>query len=208
MNELIGIIIGLVLTLFIYSYAVGDNPLYQLSVHILIGVSAAYASVIAVQQIIWPVINQIRQAPTERESLLWLIPLFFALLLLLKRLPALAWLGNISVGMMAGVGAAVALMGALVGTVWPQVTAVSDTNHSLLQTLLVAIFTIFTLLTFRFNRRQDLTKGERQFWRDIPALIGRGILTITFGTLFAALLSTSLALLSSRISYYLTQIMP
>jgi hypothetical protein len=208
MNELIGVIIGLVLTLFIYSYAVGDNPLYQLSVHILVGVSAAYASVIAVQQIIWPVINQIRQAPTERDSVLWLIPLFFVLLLLLKRLPSLAWLGNMSVGLMAGVGAAVALMGALVGTIWPQVTAVSETNSSSIQALLVAIFTIFTLLAFRFNRRQNPLSGKRPFWRDIPALIGRSILTITFGTLFAALLSTSFALLSSRISYYLTQIMP
>lgn len=208
MNELIGVFIGLVLTLFIYSYAVGDNPLYQLSVHLLVGVSAAYAAVIAVQQIIWPVIDQIRQAPTERESLLWLVPLFFVLLLLFKRLPALAWLGNLSVGLMAGVGAAVALVGAILGTVWPQVTAVNTTDSTALQTGLVAILTIFTLLTFQFSRRNKAENGKRPFWKNIPAQIGRGILMITFGTLFAALLSTSLILLSSRISYYLTQILP
>ncbi len=207
MNELIGVFIGLVLTLFIYSYAVGDNPLYQLSVHILVGVSAAYAAVIAIQQIIWPIIDQIRQAPTERESLLWLVPLFFVLLLLFKRLPALAWLGNLSVGLMAGVGAAVALVGAILGTAWPQVTAVNATNSTALQAGLVAVLTVFTLLTFQFSRR-SAESGKRPFWQNIPAQIGRGILMITFGTLFAALLSTSLILLSSRISYYLTQISP
>ncbi len=208
MNELVGIFIGLVLTLFIYSYAVGDNPLYQLSVHILVGVSAAYAAVVAVQQIIWPVIDQIRQAPTERESLLWLVPLFFVLLLLFKRLPALAWLGNLSVGLMVGVGAAVALMGALMGTVWPQVTAVSETDSSTVQAALVAVLTVFTLLTFQFARWRKPGGGKRPFWQEIPAQIGRGILMITFGTLFAALLSTSLILLSSRVGYYLTQILP
>ena len=208
MNELIGIFIGLVLTLFIYSYAVGDNPLYQLSVHILIGVSAAYAAVVAVQQIIWPVINQIRQAPTERESLLWLVPLFLVLLLLFKRLPSLAWLGNVSVGMMVGVGAAVALVGAIMGTVWPQVTAVSETKSSAVQAALVAVLTIFTLLTFQFTRWRKPAGEKRPFWQDIPAQIGRGVLMITFGTLFAALLSTSLILLSSRVGYYLTQILP
>lgn len=208
MNELIGIIIGLVLTLFIYSYAVGDNPLYQLAVHILVGVSAAYAAVVAVRQIIWPVLDQIRQAPTEQESLLWLIPLFFVLLLLLKRLPALAWLGNMSVGLMAGVGAVVALVGAIMGTVWPQMTAVTTTNVSAVQAVLVAFLTVFTLLTFQFNRWRNPEGGQRPFWQDVPAQIGRGILMITFGALFAALLSTSLILLSSRLSYYLTQILP
>ena len=208
MNDLIGIFIGLILTLFIYSYAVGDNPLYQLSVHILVGVSAAYAAVVAVQQIIWPVINQIRQAPTERDSLLWLVPMFFVLLLLFKRLPALAWLGNISVGLMVGVGAAVALVGAVMGTVWPQVTTVSQTNSTTIQAVLVVILTIFTLLAFQFTRWRQPMGEKRPFWQDIPAQIGRGILTITFGALFAALLSTSLILLSSRIGYYLTRILP
>ena len=208
MNESIGIFIGLVLTLFIYSYAVGDNPLYQLSVHILVGVSAAYAAVVAVQQIIWPVIDQIRQAPAERDSLLWLLPLFLVLLLLFKRLPALAWLGNISVGLMVGVGAAVALMGAIMGTMWPQVTAVATTNSSAVQAALVAVLTVFTLLTFQFTRWRTAAGEKRPFWQVLPAQIGRGILMITFGALFAALLSTSLILLSSRIGYYLTQISP
>lgn len=208
MNDLIGIFIGLVLTLFIYSYAVGDNPLYQLSVHILVGVSAAYAAVVAVQQIIWPVINQIRQSPTERDSLLWLIPLFLVLLLLFKRLPALAWLGNISVGLMVGVGAAVALVGAIMGTVWPQVTAVAKTSSSTVQAALVAVLTVFTLLTFQFTRWRKPVGEKRPSWQEFPAQIGRSILMITFGALFAALLSTSLILLSSRVGYYLTQILP
>lgn len=208
MSDLIGLIIGLFLTLFIYSYVIGDNPLYRLAAHILVGVSAAYAAVIAIQQVIWPVIEQFRQNPTGRDSLLWLVPLFFVLLLLAKRVSSLAWLGNMSVALMAGVGAAVALLGAMMGTVWPQVTAVSNSGRPALQTLLIAFLTVFTLLAFQFTRRQSSPTAGRVAWREIPAQLGRGVLMITFGALFAALFSTSLILLSSRLSYYLDQILP
>ena len=52
MTDLAGLIVGILLTLFIYSYLIGDNPLYRISVHLLVGVSAAYAVVVVVQQLL------------------------------------------------------------------------------------------------------------------------------------------------------------
>ncbi|MEJ2748098.1 MAG: hypothetical protein P8183_09355, partial [Anaerolineae bacterium] len=94
------------------------------------------------------------------------------------------------------------------GPVWPQVTAVSNSSRPALTTLIIAILTIFTLLAFQFTRRQSSPAGKRSAWRDLPAQLGRGVLMITFGALFAALFSTSLILLSTRLSYYLNQILP
>jgi hypothetical protein len=205
-GDFIGLLIGLVLTLFIYSYVVGDNPLYRLSVHLLVGVSAAYSAVVVIRQIIWPVANQIIQNPTAQDSLLWAIPLFFVLLLALKRMPGLAWLSNNSVALLMGVGATVALLGALTGTLWPQVTAVS-TDDPGYQTIIIAVLTILTLLSFQFTGRlQKDGQWQRPFWQRGIVHIGRATLMITFGVLFVALLNTSLILLSGRLDYFLTQL--
>ena len=205
MSDLVGLLIGLILTLFIYSYVVGDNPLYRLAVHILVGVSAAYTAVVVIQQIIVPIAEQIRQNPTDRTSLMWGAPIFLALLLLLKRLPSLAWLGNNTVAMLLGVGAATALLGAFTGTLWPQITAVPGFNVSPLQGLLIAILTIMTLLSFQFSGQIKNGEWQLSSWQQGVTQIGRAVLMITFGALFAALLNTSLILLGSRLSYYLNQ---
>ena len=125
-SNLIGLIIGFLLTLFIYSYIWGDNPLYRLAVHILVGVSAGYAAVVVVRELLLPVYVQLRANPTTLELAGGLVPFVLGLLLVLKRLPRLAWLGTGTIALLVGVGAAVALMGALTGTLLPQVTAVAD----------------------------------------------------------------------------------
>ncbi len=208
MSDSIGLIIGLALTLFIYSYVVGDNPLYRLAVHMLVGVSAAYTTIIVVQQVVLPVIDQIRQNPTDRASLAWFVPLFFVVLLLLKRIPSLAWLGNGTVALLVGVGAAVGLLGALTGTLWPQVTAVSPTDAPKFQGLLIAILTIATLFTFQFTGRVKKGQWVQPLWQKGVAQVGQAVLAITFGVLFAALLNTSFILLTSRLSYFLNQLLP
>ena len=92
MSELAGLIIGLILTLLIYSYIWGDNPLYRLAIHMLVGVSAAYAAVILVTQIFVPIYRELL-TPSGSDLLTWIIPMGLGLLLLLKRLPRLSWMG-------------------------------------------------------------------------------------------------------------------
>lgn len=204
MNQVTGLLIGFILTLFVYSYLVGDNPLYRLAVHILVGVSATYAALVVLQQVMVPIYHQIRQDPANPDTLLWFVPVFFALLLLLKHLRHVGWLANGSMALLIGIGAAVALTGAITGTLWPQVTAV-DTQTPL-RGLLVAIFTICTLLTFQFTGRIKPT-GEwvQPLWQRGLTTIGRAVLMITFGSLFAGVLNTSLILLIDRLDYFLSQ---
>lgn len=204
MNQVTGLLIGFILTLFVYSYLVGDNPLYRLAVHILVGISAAYAALVVWRQIMVPIYQQIRQNPADPANLVWLVPIFFALLLLLKPLRRSSWLASGSLALLIGIGAAVALTGAITGTLWPQVTAVY--TQTPVQGLLVAIFTVCTLLTFQFTGRVNNT-GEwvQPVWRRSLTSIGRAVLMITFGSLFASMLNTSLLLLIDRLDYFLSQ---
>jgi hypothetical protein len=49
--------LGAVLTLLIFSYLLGDNPLYRLALHIFVGVSVAYALIIALRGVILPALT-------------------------------------------------------------------------------------------------------------------------------------------------------
>ena len=83
-------------------------------------------------------------------------------MLLFKVSPRLAWLGNLPVGYLVGVGAATVLGGAIIGTLGPQIVATGAPATSPsggpandLLNLIVVIGTIVTLLSFGYYRTQQ-----------------------------------------------------
>jgi hypothetical protein len=206
MNESVGFIVGVILTLLIYSYLVGDNPLYRIAVHMLVGVSAGYAAVVIIQRVIMPVITD-AQANPQLSAINWLIPLIFFLLLFLRRLPKLGWISNLALALLVGVGTAVALVGALTGTLIPQ--TISFAAPTATYGIIIALLTICTLVSFQFTpllqRNVSGEQWEKPRWQRLLTQTGRLVLTITFGALFATLISTSLVLLADRINFYLTE---
>jgi beta-lactamase regulating signal transducer with metallopeptidase domain len=208
MNDAIGLIIGFILTLLIYSYLIGDNPLFRLAVHILVGVSGAYAGVVVLRQVILPVFARLAANPASINSLLWLVPILLALLLILQRLPGFSWLGDNALALLVGVGSAVALVGAITGTLLPQILDFgSQTETGPIEGIIVAALTVCVLLAFYFTGRKTADGvWQRPVWLRGIVPIGKAVLTITFGFLFAAILSTSLILLTERIDFYFTLI--
>lgn len=209
MNDTIGLLIGFTLTLMIYSYIIGDNPLFRLGINILVGVSGGYAGIVVLRAIILPVFAQLIANPASIASLLWLVPILLALLLILQRLPKFSWLGDNALALMVGVGSAVALMGAISGTLLPQLLNFGDNGElGLIEGIIVAVLTVCTLLTFYFTgRKTEEGIWKRPLWLRGIVPIGQTVLMITFGFLFATIISTSLVLLTQRIDYYVTQLM-
>ncbi len=205
--DFIALIIGFTLTLAIYSYVVGDNPLYRLAVHLLVGVSAAYAVVVVLRQVILPIFIDVQRDPVS-GALFWVLPLLLALFLLAKRLPLVGWLSHNTLALIVGVGAAVALVGAVRGTLLPQTGLMGNpvAGAGPVGILLAAILTIAVLITFQFTGKQTADgEWKRPFWQRGVHHLGQGVLMITFGAIFAAVLSTSIMLLSSRIIYFVNQ---
>lgn len=199
-SEFGGAVVGFLLTLFVYSFVLKDNPLYRLAVHLLVGVSAGYVVVIVVKDVILPVVETILNEPGRPAGLVWIVPLFLALLLLLKAIPRISWVGNSSMAVLIGVGAAVGLVGAIVGTLFPQVTARYGGG---LLGLLVAILSILTLAYFHFSARVSNEGGAvLPSWFETLRSLGRVVITITLAGLFAGVLSTSLVLLTERIGLF------
>lgn len=208
--DIIGLIIGLTLTLFIYSYLfIGNKAPYRLAIHLLVGASAAYAAVIVIRQVILPLYDGITQNPTPAEAIYWLLPILLLLLLLLRRLRVVSWLGNNTMALLIGVGAAVAFTGALAGTLLPQLSAAGQpADGPAWRHLVIAALTAFTLLSFQFTTFRASATGiwERARWQTAIVWLGRAVLMITFGALFASILNTGFVLLADRINYFWSEI--
>src|SRR5512133_2333842 len=126
--DLINLVTGLIsflFTLLIFSYVLGDNPLFRIAVYIFVGVSSGYIAAVAWWQIIMPrLVYPLMSAISSGNMLslgLMLVLLFAAVLLLAKASPSLSGMGGIVMAFLVGVGAAATLAGALTGTIIPQV---------------------------------------------------------------------------------------
>jgi hypothetical protein len=201
-GEFGGLLLGFVLSLFVFSYLIRDNPLYRLAVHVLVGVSAAYAVVVAGRTILLPALREFLQSPASPAGLRWLIPIALAAVLLLKAVPRTARLGNSAMAVLVAIGAAVGLTGAVLGTLLPLIASPYE-NRWL--GLLASLVAVAVLGAFYFTDR--IPPGTRLA---LPAsfgyvrTFGQIIIVAALAGLFAALLNTSLALLVERVGFYLT----
>ena len=215
--ELIWSIIGFLLTVMIFSYILGDNPAFRLAAYLFVGVTAGYVTVIVFDQVLYPQLFQ----PLFNGQILTIIPLILSLLLLLKVFPPLARFGNIPMAYLVGAGAAVMVGGAILGTIFPQIsgtamlfnlnTAVTnqiDPAYALFDRILILVGTVTTLMFFYFGTKANSGQTpQRSEFIETLASVGQIFIGITLGALFAGVYSSALSALIERVSsiWYLIQ---
>ena len=199
--------ISFLLTLMVLSYLIGDNPAFRVAVYIFIGVSAGYAAAVAWHQVLYPRLI----VPLISGSLLTIVPLVLGLLLLLKLSPRVARLGTPSMAFLVGVGAAVAVGGAVMGTLLPQTWAsmnvlnLSDAGQYWLEHLgegiVMLVGTVTTLVYFHFGAKATATGPQRGKLVSGLSWVGQGFIAITFGVLFAGVLVAAMTALIERLNF-------
>jgi hypothetical protein len=201
--EAISLIVGAVFTLLVLSYLIGDNFLFRLAVYILIGAGAAYVAVVVIFDGLWFGLDEaLKQAAAGNIS--WLIievvALVLGIMVWFKASPRLAWIGNIPMGYLIGVGAATVLGGVIIGTLGPQivaagapVTSPSGGSPSVIMTIVAAIGTIVTLLSFGYYR-----VGRNSPFQFVNLTGRRFFLMIGLGAIFALVFMASVTLLYDR----------
>jgi len=211
--DLVGGIVGFVLTLFIFSYIFGDNLLFRLAIHIFIGVAAAYAAIMIWYNVIWTQLV----LPLLSGQVALLIPLLLSFLLLAKAVPRFSGLGNPVMAYLVGVGAAAAVGGAVFGTIFPQAGAsinlfdhanllqgkdALDVTVNFLNNSIILVGTLTTLAYFHFG-----TRGGGDFTQQRPLLlrlvswVGQAFIAVTFGALFAGVYAAAVSALIERLSF-------
>jgi hypothetical protein len=187
------------LTVALFSYLIGDNPFYRIAVHLFIGVSVGYAALVVIYQVLTPHLILPLTSGDMRVTALASVPLILFAFLILKLNPKLSAFGNISIGFLVGVGAAVAIGGAVIGTIVPQVQ-MTWTTGDVISRLIVAAGVITSLLSFQFWLRNEGAGGvpERTVIMRFLANIGQVFIVITLGALYGGLILSGIVIFGER----------
>jgi hypothetical protein len=211
--EIISALIGFTLTIMVFSYLIGDNPLFRIAAYLFIGVSSGYAATVIVSFVLIPRLTSL-QPGNLNQLILTAIPLLLGITLFAKLFPRISVLGNVAMAVLVGVGAAVAIGGALLGTLMPQVGAAIgafdvsaaggglQAASRLLQGVVMLGGTVFTLASFHFtaSRAKDGTPKRHPILEAI-AWVGRIFIAITLGVLFAGVYLSALTAMIERLSW-------
>ena len=211
--ELISALVGLILTLMIFSYLIGDSPLFRVAVYIFIGVGSGYAATVVWHQVLVPKLFAPLQTSNPNQLLLMVIPLILSFSLLAKLAPRISWIGNFAMAVLVGVGAAAAIGGALLGTLIPQARASmeafdfrsaasgADALLGLVEGTVMLAGTTFTLASFHFRASRAADGAvKRNRILEIISWVGRIFIAITLGVLFAGVYMAALTAMIERLS--------
>lgn len=209
--EVLSAFIGFILTMMVFSYLIGDNPLFRVAVYIFIGVASGYAAAVVWNSVLTPKLFVPLSDPNK--LVLLAVPLLLSISLLTKLSPRISWMGNFAMAVLVGVGAATALGGALRGTLIPQAQASMEAlNFRSASSGSMAIFqviegfvmlagTILTLAYFQFSAKRTVDGSvKRNAILEAMAWLGRIFISITFGVLFAGVYMAALTAMIERLS--------
>ena len=198
-------LIAVVLTLLVFSRLLGDNPAFRAVQYLFVGASLGYAFVVVYHQVLRPEALALLASATDPLPFsLRLAPWLLGLLLLtrLTRRQTVSWLANIPLALLFGVAMALAVGGALAGTLVPQLldTARPLGNDPLqiLGALALVIGVVLTLSAFYFTVARERARGRLLA---LSARAGRWLLMIAFGFFFAGVLLTYLTALNTRLEF-------
>lgn len=211
--ELISALVGLILTVMVFSYLIGDNPLFRIAVYLFVGVASGYAATVVWHSVLIPKLFQRLATGDPNQLLLAVVPLIFSVSLLAKLSPRISWIGNFAMAVLVGVGAAAAVGGALLGTLIPQIQASIDAFDfraaggganavfTLFEGTVMFFGTVLTLASFHFSasRLADGTPQRNSILEGV-AWVGRIFIAITLGVLFAGVYMAALTAMIERLS--------
>jgi len=212
--DLITGFISLLFTIIIFSYLIGDNPLFKFAIYLFVGVSAGYVAALAVWQVIVPRLVYPILFGSFNEKIFAAIPLLGGLFILLKISSRMAGMARMTMAFLVGAGAAVTIAGAVVGTLIPQVEAtinIFDLNAAAAGNIsgveaigngaVIILGTILTLSYFHFGAKPKADGTmRRSALIEIAAWAGRIFIGITLGAIFAGVYAAALTALIERVA--------
>ena len=226
-----GLWVGLVMSLLVFSAILGDHWMTRLGQHILVGASLGYAAVVTWNAMgALPLVAELRDAPLASP---WgWIPVVLAVMLGLAALERivfqgepgpptrtwrrwLQWLGVIPAAVLVGVGMAVAIVGAIQGTLAPQFLRAAQIGVSwgappdvLLTGLLTLLITSGVIVVWSVDPQRHLADQPMLIQRLLRGWlwVGQRGLWLAAGVLFARLAVSRTSLLIAEIAFWRTTI--
>jgi hypothetical protein len=224
-SDQLGLWVGFVLTLMVFSYLLGDNFLYRLATYVFVGLAAGFITIVTVESVLLPWIRVTLIDGDMNRRVLGAIPLLIGFLLLLKGTERFNRLGNLGLAFIVGIGTAVALVGAISGTLLPLANATAGSvggvaggvasNVDALNGFILVIGVVSTLIYFQYLARRTpsgaptgTSRGATRRGLIIRAVgaVGQGFIVVTLGALYGGAILSGLVIFSERIAFILQRI--
>jgi hypothetical protein len=211
----VGIWIGALLTLMIFSFLYKDNPFYKFAEHLFVGVSAAYWMTVAFWTTLIP--NMIaRLVPSKMGAVLpavvenepewvYIVPLLFGLILLTRLISRLAWLSRWAMAFVIGFAAGTNFTRYLQSDFVSQVhstmlplyepgASTASTIGTIFSQIVIVGGVICAIIYFYFSKAHKGSFGR-------AARVGIWVLMAAFGASFGYTVMARISLLTGRMSY-------
>lgn len=205
--DLVGIWLGAVLTLMLYSFLYRDNPFYKFAEHLFVGMSAGYWLIYTIFNVLIPNFwNELTGAGDGTPDLLMVIPGIFGLFMLARLMPKIAGLSRLALSMIVGTGAGLGLISTLQtnclsqveGTIVP-LSGVGTAGF--LNNLILVAGVVCGLVYFFFSKAHKGVVGA-------AANIGITVLMIAFGASFGYTVMARISLLIGQAQFLIFDWLP
>jgi len=193
--ELFSNLVGAFFTLSIFSFLYKDNPFYQMSEQLLVGISLGYGLVLTYDRVF---ITYVWQPIVLKQQFILIVPAILGAFYLFRFTRKLSWLSRYPIAFsMMYVGASVALaMHSYILVQMRQAMVPIET----LNLFLILIGTIAVLLYFFFSKAHSGTYGKF-------VNVGKWYMMIGFGASFGLTVMARISLLIGRIQFLVNDVM-
>ena len=204
--EILGIWIGAILSLSLYSFLYRDNPFYKFAEHLFVGMSAGYWVIYTIENVLKPNWWQ-RMFPEDGGfQIVWVIPGIFAFFMLARIVPKIAGLSRLALGMIVGAGAGLSMVSVFQTNALAQVEgsimSISTGNvFNMFSSLVLVVGVVSGLVYFFFSKAHTGIIGG-------TANVGITILMVAFGASFGYTIMARLSLLIGQAQFLMFEWLP
>ncbi len=206
------LLFSFILTIMVFSYIFGDNPLFRIATYFFIGVAAAYILVLIFYQVLIPKLILPLFTGEITQRAIHLIPIILSILLIFKLFKRTSSIGDISLAFLVGSGAAIILTSAFSGTLLPMIDMITEPFSlsslnfpKLIGGIILLIGAISSLLYFQFTTtvNGEIQTGLARVLQSIKN-VGSVFIGITLGSIFAGVIISSVLALIERVNFIIT----
>jgi hypothetical protein len=211
-NQFFWLLLSFILTVMIFSYIFGDNPLFRIAAYLFVGVSSAYVLVLVFYQILVPKLIMPLFSGDTNQRIIQLIPIVLSILLLFKLSKKTSIVGDFSLAFLVGSGAAIILTSAFTGTLLPMIDMITEpfsidslSIQRFFGGIFILIGAISSLIYFQFSKRTSSTNSSiiSKILHTISQ-IGMIFIGITLGSVFAGVIISAVIALIERLNFIIT----
>ena len=211
-NQFIWLLLSFILTIMVFSFIFGDNPLFRIATYFFIGVSSAYVFVLLVNQVIIPKLFLPFLSGDLNQRLPQFIPFLLSILLIFKLFKRTNQIGNISLAILVGSGAAIIFTSAFTGTIVPMLNMITEPfslNSLSMQNFFSGFFLILGVISSLLYFQNISLIGTNTFQSSskimvITKYIGAIFIGLSLGSIFAGVIISSAIALIERINFVIS----